>query len=118
MAVICLGFSCLSGNTHWAMVRMSVSDLGHVDVPSMFLNQRAIKAAYANCESGRPKQWAVTSLVSGGCDSSRLSLSVPIWPADAATAAGLKGESGGAEPSQEKTSFRAKPRVPEAWKLL
>ena len=38
----------------------------------------------------------------GGCDSGRLGLSVRTWLAEAATAADLKGESGGAKPPQEK----------------
>ena len=45
-------------------------------------------------DSGRPKQWPVTSPVLGGCDSSRLGLRIPIWLAEAATAADFKGGSG------------------------
>ena len=40
---------------------------------------------------------ATTTAVPGGCDSSRLVLSVPNWLAEAATAADLKGGSGGGE---------------------
>ena len=40
-------------------------------------------------DSGQPSPWPANSLVLGGCDSSRLVLSVPIWLAEAATAADL-----------------------------
>ena len=49
------------------------------------------KPAYGSYDSDGPKQWPVTTLVSGGCDSSRLGSRVPIWPAEAATAANFKG---------------------------
>ena len=52
------------------------------------------KPAFGSREGGRPKQWQVTNLVHGGCDSSRLDLRAPIWPAEAATAADLKGDLG------------------------
>ena len=35
--------------------------------------------------------WPLTSLVPGGCDSSGLVLSVPIWLVEAATVADFKG---------------------------
>ena len=64
------------------------------------------KPAYGSCDSGWPKQWPVTSLVPGGRDSSRPGLGVPIWPAEAATAADLKGGvwGGGAPPPGKKKS--------------
>ena len=54
--------------------------------------------AYGNRDSGRPKQWPATRLVPGGGDSSRRVLSVPIWLAEAATAADFKGGLGGRNP--------------------
>ena len=50
----------------------------------------------------QPPNPSLLSTGLGGCDSSRLGLRVPIWPAEAATAADLKGGSGGAEPPEEK----------------
>ena len=41
---------------------------------------------------------AAITAVHGGCDSSRLGLRVPIWPAEAATAADFKGVLGGVAP--------------------
>ena len=50
----------------------------------------------------RPTWLKRSNLACGGCDSSRLGLGVRTWPAEAATAADLKGGSGGAKPPQEK----------------
>ena len=43
-----------------------------------------------------------SNLACGGCDSSRLVLSVPIWLAEAATAADFKGGLGGVAPQLKK----------------
>ena len=44
------------------------------------------KPPCGGCGGGQPKQWPVTSLALGGCDSSRLGSRVPTWLAEAATA--------------------------------
>ena len=50
----------------------------------------------------QPTWFKSSNLACGGCDSSRLGLSVPIWLAEAATAADFKGGSGGRSPPQPK----------------
>ena len=48
---------------------------------------------------------AAITAVPGGCDSSRLVLSVPNWRAEAATAADLKGGLGGRSPPGKSLNF-------------
>ena len=66
------------------------------------------KPAHGSCDSGRPKQWPVTSLLPGGCDSSRPGLGVPVWPAEAATARSPQGKN--------KKYFRAELRC-RVWRF-